>query len=219
MALAMLSGALAATTTPQDPALAPTATALTSNAPVVLEGQSMEALDSKYRLAIGDKLSFRVIEDEEEPRPLFVTDSGDLEVPLLGRVPAVGKTCKQLAMQLKQDLEKEYYHQATVIVAVDVMTRSRGKVYLVGPVRAPGPQEVPSDETLTVSKAILRAGGFADFADRRNVKITRKSKGPGGQDKTVVVDVAEILERGKTERDFALEPGDLIYIPERLVRF
>jgi len=136
---------------------------------------AMDALDDKYHLAIGDRLSYRIVEDEEDPKPLFVTDSGDLEIPLLGRVPAVGRTCKELARALKADLEKEYYYNATVIVAVDVMTRTRGKVYLFGAVRVPGPQEIPSDETFTVSKAILRAGGFTDFADKRKVKSQEKA--------------------------------------------
>jgi len=133
----------------------------------------MDALDSKHTLAIGDVLSFRIVEDDENPKQMVVTDSGDLEVPYIGRFPAENKTCKQLARELKAALEKEYYYQATVIIAVDVMAKSRGKVYLVGPVRMPGPQELPSDEVLTLSKAILRAGGFTDFADRHNVKITR----------------------------------------------
>jgi hypothetical protein len=33
------------------------------------------------------------------------------------------------------------------------------------------------------------------------------------------VDVAEILERGKTEKDLKLEPGDLIFVPSRLINF
>ena len=180
---------------------------------------SMDALDDKHTLAIGDRLSFRIVEDEEEPRPLVVTDSGDLEVPYLGRFPAENRTCKQLARELKAALEKEYYYQATVIIAVDSMARSRGKVYLVGPVRMPGPQELPSDEVLTLSKAILRAGGFTDFADKHNVKITR-SESTGKSDKvTLVVDVGQIFDKGKTEKDVALKPGDLIYIPERMIRF
>ena len=120
---------------------------------------------------------------------------------------------------LKAALEKEYYYQATVIIAVNTMTKSRGKVYLVGPVRMAGPQELPSDEVLTVSKAILRAGGFNDYADQKHVKITRE----GGADKsdkvTLVVDVGQIFDQGKTEKDVPLQSGDLIYIPERLVRF
>src|SRR5579862_2317788 len=40
----------------------------------------MENLDNKHKLAIGDALSFRIVEDLEDPKPLVVTDSGDLEV-------------------------------------------------------------------------------------------------------------------------------------------
>jgi protein involved in polysaccharide export with SLBB domain len=179
----------------------------------------MDALDDKHTLALGDVLSFRIVEDQEDPKQLIVTDSGDLEVPYIGRFSAENKTCRQLARELKAALEKTYYYQATVIIAVDSMAKSRGKVYLVGPVRMPGPQDIPSNEVLTLSKAILRAGGFTDFADRRNVKITRQG-GAGESDKvTLVVDVGQIFDKGKTEKDVALKPGDLIYIPERMVRF
>jgi protein involved in polysaccharide export with SLBB domain len=177
----------------------------------------MSNLDDKYKLAVSDRLSFRIVEDEEEPKPLTVTDSGELEVPYVGRFPATGKTCKQLALELKQALEKDYYYDATVIVAVDVMTKSRGKVYLIGPVHAPGPQDIPSDEVLTLSKAIIRAGGFADFADKAKVKVTRK--GRGGRDQSFIENVGDVLEKGQTESDLPLEPGDLIFVPERLIRF
>ena len=180
---------------------------------------SMDALDDTYRLAIGDRISFRIEEDEEDPRPLIVTDSGDLEVPYIGRYPAAGKTCKELAQALKVELEKNYYYQATVIIAVDLMTKSRGKVYLVGAVRGPGPQDIPSDEVFTVSKAVLRAGGFTDYADKHNVKVTHKGSTPGTADQTVTVDVGKILEKGKTGSDLTLQAGDLIFIPERLLHF
>lgn len=180
---------------------------------------SMDALDDKYKLAIGDRLSFRIVEDEEDPKPLLVTDSGELEVPYIGRFPGANKSCKELARELKAELEKEYYYQATVILAVDVMTRSRGKVYLVGAVRIPGPQDIPSDEVLTVSKAILRAGGCTDFADRRNVQVRRKSATPGTEDEIIHVDLQAILDKGNTATDLPLRPGDVIFVPERLFRF
>jgi len=176
-------------------------------------------LDDKFRLGIGDRLSYRIVEDLEEAKPLVVTDSGDVEIPLIGRVPALEKTCKQLAAEIKSKLEEDYYHTATVILAVDLFNRSRGKVYLVGYVRVPGPQDIPSDETFTVSKALMHAGGFADYADKKHVRITRNGGfgQPGG--KTFDVDVGAVLEEGRAEKDIKLEVGDLIYVPSRLFKF
>jgi len=178
-----------------------------------------DVLDAKYRLAIGDQLSFRIIEDEDDPKELMVTDSGDLQVPYLGRYPAVGKTCKELALALKGELEKTYYRQATVIIAVDAKPRSRGKIYLVGAIRAAGPQDISSDEELTVSRAILRAGSFTEFADQKNVQITRGTGTGSAGKKTFTVNVARVFEKGKTEDDLPLLPGDLIFVPERMIRF
>lgn len=228
LAVALLTGLLilnvadsasAADVVTANPAASNSSPAVSTNkSPTLVAGKS-NVLDDKYRMTIGDQLSFQIIEDEEDPKLLTVTDSGDLQVPYIGRFPAVGKTCKELAAALKIELEKEYYIQATVIVAVDSKPRSRGKIYLVGAIRAPGPQDISSDEQLTVSKAILRAGGFGEFADQKNVRITRGS-GTGPDDKqSFLVNVAHIFEKGKTEEDLVLKPGDLIFIPERMIRF
>ena len=190
-----------------------------SNPPIENAVVGMDLLDDKHPLAIGDQISFRIVEDEEDPKPLTITDSGELEVPYIGRLRVVGKTCKQLAAQLKAELEKEYYYQATVIIAVNVMAKSRGRVYLVGPVHTPGPQEIPSDEVLTLSKAILRAGGFTDFADGKHVKVTRLAKSAGDKDEIFMVNVVKVLEKGSTESDLPLAPGDLVYVPERVIHF
>jgi polysaccharide biosynthesis/export protein len=200
-----------------DPAVRLTAA---TNAPAGQRSTGNETLDDHHRLAIGDRLSFRIKEeDEEEPKALTVTDSGEVEVPYIGRLPAENRTCRQLAHAMKIELEKEYFYQATVVLAVDLMAKSRGRVYLVGPVRVPGPQEIPSDEPLTVSKAILRAGGFGDFADRHNVRLLRKGPAGKAEKGVLVVDVAAILERGRAELDPVLESGDLVLVAERLVRF
>jgi polysaccharide biosynthesis/export protein len=219
---------LGAEVSPNRPAtIGPAASAAPTAAPAANRPlpTSTSELDDKHKLAIGDRLSFRILEDQEDPReplepkPLIVTDSGDLEVPYLGRYPAENKTCKQLAQELKVALEKDYYYQATVIIAVDLMAKSRGKVYIVGPVRIPGPQEIPSDEVLTLSKAIMRAGGFNDFADRKNVKVTRKGSVGESDKKSFIVDVGDILDKGRIERDLTLEPGDIVMVPERAIRF
>jgi protein involved in polysaccharide export with SLBB domain len=143
-----------------------------------------------------------------------VNDNGELEVPYIGLVLAAGKTCREVAYSIKAALEKEYYYHATVILAIDkVSEKARGRVYVYGAFKDQGPQESPSDETYTASKAVIRAGGFGDFADKRKVKVTRKY----GRD--FVVDLKRVIEQGHTEKDVVLEPDDQIYVPQRLVNF
>jgi polysaccharide export outer membrane protein len=179
----------------------------------------LNVLDDKYLLAIGDTLSFKIIEDEDDPKILVVTDSGDLEVPYIGRYSAVGKTCKELAQQLKTELEKEYYLHATVVVSVNSKPKSRGKIYIVGAISSPGPMDISGDETMTVSKAVLRAGGFTTFANGKEVRVTRSSGPHPNDEKAFTVNVTEIFEQGKTGNDRVLQPGDLIFVPERMIRF
>jgi polysaccharide export outer membrane protein len=182
---------------------------------------SMDALDDTYRLGPGDKVSFRVLEDEEPARSLSVMDSGEMEVPLLGRVKVTGLTCKSAAHQIRNVLLKDYYHQASVIIGLDVMgvrSATRGKFYVGGCVRTIGYQNLPVGEVMTVGKAILAAGGFAQYADKRKVKIIRKVSGTGDSE-TKIVDLIEVLEKGKTSKDVVVEADDIITVPERLFNF
>ncbi len=178
----------------------------------------MEVLDDSRKLNIGDRLSYRVVEERKAPVPLFIADSGEIEVPLIGRIQALGKSCKQLANDIKRPLEKEYFYKATVIVGLDFASaRSRGKVYVTGQVHGQGAQEIPADEEFTLSRAILRAGGLADFANKKKVKVIHKTKNGGTE--TQIYDLEEIMDKGRIEKDPALRPDDLIIVPERLINF
>ena len=178
--------------------------------------QSSEPIDPNHKLGRGDRLSFRVVEDRDDKVvPLFVTDSGEVDVPLIGRVRAAGKSTDQLQADIKAQLEREYYYHATVIMGLDNVApkASRGRVYVTGAVRAEGSVELPTDEPMTVSKAITKVGGFKDFANQGAVTIQRK----GGPPKGIRVDVGAI-KKGKIQ-DVTLQPEDLIVVPEKFINF
>jgi protein involved in polysaccharide export with SLBB domain len=177
-----------------------------STTSTVMRTNSMTVLDDKKRLGSN-------VEDRDnESQHLRVNDNGELEVPYIGLVPASGRTCKELAYSVKASLEREYYYHATVIIAVDhVSEKSRGKIYVYGSVKQQGPQEIPADESYTVSKAIIRAGGFGDFANKRKVRVTRKDG------KNYVVDLKRVIEEGRTDEDLVLQPDDQINVPQRLI--
>ena len=188
-----------------------------SSAPLPLPN-TMDGLNDKRPLGIGDKLSFKVVEDERSPWTLVVTDSGEVDVPYVGRVPVGNKTCRQFALYVKRLLEKEYYYQATVIVGLDAAGNqnriaSRGRVYVMGQVRNPGPQEIPANEPYSVGKAILRAGGFGPFANKKKVKLV---KGGKTGSKPVFINCIPILDDGQWDKDVEVSPDDIITVPEKI---
>jgi len=182
----------------------------------------MDKIDNKRALLIGDIINYRVTEDRDPAVSLPINDSGEIEVPLIGRVPAAGKTLRKLADDIKALLEKDYYYHATVLLSMDVMYRARDKVYKVyvsGQVRTPGPQDIPNDEVYTVGKAILRASGFAEFADKRKVKLVRKKSPDSKESITIIVDCTAIFDKGDTSNDPVVQPDDYIIVPQRLINF
>lgn len=173
-------------------------------------------LEDKHKLLPGDRVSFNILEDRTNAIPLLVAESSELDVPYIGRVSVAGMTCKQAADAIKALLEKDYYYKATVIIGLDAMTKVLGKVYVFGPVRNPGAVEIPAGENFTAGKAIIRAGGFGDFANRKKVQIVRNSE-TGKQ--VITVNLERVLVEGKTEEDVPLAPEDYIIVPQRAFNF
>jgi polysaccharide export outer membrane protein len=185
-----------------------------ASAPVA---QATAPLDDSYKLSPGDRVMYQVLEDRDPPQTLTVTDSGDLETPYFGLVHATGKTCRQLADETKALLEKKLYYRATVVIALEVADKTwvAGKVYVTGQVRQPGGFDIRARENLTVSKAILGAGGFSDFSDKKHVRLIRKT---ASGEKPFVINVLEVWE-GHLDQDLAVQPGDLIVVPQRLINY
>lgn len=195
--------------------------ALAQNPPVAAPTNSPAptasyVLDDKHKLVPGDRVSFQIVEDRTNALSLLVAESSELDIPYLGRVNVEGRTCKAAADEIKGLLEKDYYYKATVVIGLDSLSKVLGRVYVFGPVRTPGPVEIPANENFTAGKAILRVGGFGDFANRKAVQVVRKTD---SGNKTMTVNMVNVLEKGKTEEDITLEPEDFIIVPQRAINF
>ena len=211
LGLALLPGARAALGLAGSDPLAPLLGTRTNSTAASPSSLSSYVPDDKYKLRVGDKVSLQILEDRDAPRSLVVADSGELNVPYIGRVKAVDKTSKQLAAEIKVQLEKEYYYRATVIIALDEANKFLGKVYVWGQVKNQGAVDFNINEELTVGNAILKAGGFGDFANRKKVQVIRQANGRDPK-QMFTVDMEAILKQGKTEKDIPLHPNDSVYV-------
>jgi polysaccharide biosynthesis/export protein len=193
---------------------------------------NMDQLDSSYTLKSGDRLSFRIVEERlAQGEVIRVLDSGDILAKHVGPVRAAGRSCRDLAYNVKSLLEKSVFVKATVIIVVDeIYIPQRGgngpgrgnmeesETFTVfGQVLRQGKYELPGDEDVTISQAILRAGGPAQFARMKNVKVMRRL--PNGTTKTILVDVESIMLGGRLDRDIYMRDGDVVIVLEKNVSF
>ena len=173
----------------------------------------MDLLDHERVLEVGDRLVYQVVEEREPSIGVFVNDRGEVDLPLIGGMAARGQTPRDFAFAVKAALEETFFHQATVLVEFQFPTGSRGTVNLAGEINRPGTVPLPVDEILTLSEAILRAGGTRVGADLTNVTVARPDA--SGEPEPMTVDLTDVFERGDMRADLVLQPGDTIVIPRQ----
>ena len=124
------------------------------------------------------------------------------------------------------DLEQDEPYVVTVEVddpaipgAVDlwpddlVVIPSAARVaYVLGQVHRPGAVDVPPNARMTVSMAVANGGSYTKFAATGRVQLLRHD--PSGNVSRIAVDLDAILG-GRIDLDLNLEPGDVVWVPER----
>lgn len=172
----------------------------------------MDLLDDLTALESGDILIYEVLEEKEPPTRLRIDNEGFLNPPLLGKISTSGLTAKQLAYQIKELLEVDYFYRATVLVEKD-LSISNKKVTILGEVNSPGVQPLPADRNLSLSDIILQAGGFSRDADKENIELIRTT--PEGKEERLTIDLSNVFERGERENDITIMANDLIIISRK----
>jgi protein involved in polysaccharide export with SLBB domain len=96
----------------------------------------------------------------------------------------------------------------------------REPVYVLGQVKNQGAVPIPFEYPLTVSKAVALSGGFTPYARHNRVRVRRAVRHAGGAKaqgtEIFTVDVSAFLSGSASAEDFVLEPGDMVYVPERV---
>lgn len=198
------------------PRAIPVESGVANTAPTRLSPPS--ALDRNRKLGVGDQVSLQILEDRTPPVATRVSDTGDLEVPYIGRIQAEGRSVAALTQDIERALEKDYYYEATVRLAIDQVNRdATSKVFVSGEVRSPGAQDFFRGDNLTVGGAVLRAGSFTQWANKRDVRVVRPDGRGGNQ--TFKIDLKSVLEDGQVEKDIELKDGDYIIVRKRLINF
>ena len=148
-----------------------------------------------YTLDSGDRLRIVVFGQDGISNAYIVDAGGNVNMPLIGTVPARGYSTQQLSQMIVERLKQGYVREPHVTVEIDTYR----PFFILGEVTNPG--QYPYVADMTVEKAIAIAGGFAPRASKGDVEITRSA--PGQQFK------------GKVPLTYSMRPGDTVVVKER----
>lgn len=158
----------------------------------------------EYRLRAGDRIDVRVLREEEFSKDKVLIDqSGNVSLPLIGSVPAAGRTQDELAETVRQRLAATFLRDPRVSVMIE--TAAPVTLAVEGDVEDPGVYEIVPGSTLLTALAL--AGSPTDTAKLDEVLIFRTVEGQrlGGR-----FDVAMI--RAGAAADPAVLPGDIVVV-------
>jgi polysaccharide export outer membrane protein len=175
---------------------------------VVSAGPAMtQALvqDSAYKIGPNDILTIFVWKETELSRDVIVMPDGKITYPLIGEITAEGLT----ASELKKAITDKLQNFVTAPEVTVIVKESRSQVvYALGKLTRPGP--IALAPGMTVMQALSAAGGFAEWADTKNILIVRRE---GGKETQLRFNFKEFTAGEKLEQNILLRPGDTLVVP------
>lgn len=156
-------------------------------------------------LGTGDVVEVRVFQEADLSGPYRLAPDGTIDYPLCGKVSLGGMTSSQAADVLTRCLAAGYLKRPQVSVLVREYNSK--KVFVFGEVQKPG--TFPFEERMTIIQAVTLAGGFTKLAAKNQTNVTRLVDGKERKIRVPVEDIGV----GR-EKNFDLEPGDIVFVPE-----
>ena len=163
--------------------------------PIMPQAVAMGPEDTGYSLDSGDKLRVVVFGQEGLSASYSVDTSGGITMPLIGAVPARGRTPAQLQAAIGARLRQGYVREPHVAVEVE----SYRPFFILGEVTLPG--QYPYVANMTVETAVAIAGGYTPRAQKQRLEINRQVNG--------------LTEKQVVSPNYPVRPGDTIKVAER----
>ncbi len=179
-----------------------------------------ESVPQDYELGADDQIALLVPDaDELNSKAFRIGATGDLDLPLIGRVHAAGLTAQQLEVQLTCRLKKFLQHPEIVVAITEFRSQP---VSVLGAVKLPGVHQLQGRKNLY--EVLSLAGGLREDAGS-TVKITRKLRWgriplatakdhESGQFSVASVNVKSVLDASRPEDNIAIKPEDVISVPK-----
>ena len=182
----------------------------TSASAFAAEAPAKSAVTPDYVIGPGDTLEVFVWRNPDLSVTVPVRPDGKISTPLVEDMVAVGKTPSRLARDVETALGV-YVKSPQVNIIVTIPASAFSQVKVIGQVLHP--QAVPYRQGMTVIDAVLAVGGLTQFAAGNRARVVRNVNGKPQEFK---IKLAAILNNGDMSQNMALQPGDVVVVPETL---
>lgn len=159
-----------------------------------------------YQIGIGDVLEIVTWKEIDFSRTsILVRLDGKISFPLLDDVQAAGQTPVQLKKNIEAKL-KEFVSSPSVTVTITNAASQR--FYVLGEVVNTG--EYPIVKDLSVLQAFALAGGFTEWASKKEIILFRREN---GKEKVIRINYKDIIKDKDFSQNVTIKADDTIIVP------
>jgi len=173
--------------------------------------QPAEAPAADYLIGPGDSLQIFVFGQPELSVTVPVRPDGRVSTPLIEDLQAVGKTPTQLAREMEQILSEFIRTPKVNVIPKEFVGTFANQIRVLG--QATQPQALPFRDKMTLLDVMTEVGGLTRFAAGNRARVVRTVN---GETKEIRVRLQDLLNRGKMKENMAMQPGDVVIIPEAI---
>jgi len=179
---------------------------LTYTASSVFAGEASKSGEKQYKIGSGDILDITTWKEPDFSREeILVRIDGKISFPLLDDVQAGGLTPLELKKGIQAKLKGFI---SNPVVTVTVRSPASKRIYILGEVVNTG--EYPLVKNLTVLQAFALAGGFTEWASKKEIILFRQEN---GKKKMIRINYKDISKGKDFSQNVMLKADDTIIVP------
>lgn len=162
-----------------------------------------------YLIGPGDSLLITVWREADLSTAATVRPDGRISIPLVEDVMAAGKTPPDLADAIAERLSQYLQNPKVTVTVASGLGDLSQQIRIVGDTAQPS--AIPYRSGMTLLDAVIATGGLSRQADGNGTVVVRQTD---GLTREIPVRLADLVRQGDASANIALQPGDVIVIPE-----
>ena len=174
-----------------------------------LEPAAAPLAASDYIIGAGDVVNINVWRNPEVSQSVPVRPDGKITTPLVEDLQAAGKTSTELARDVEKALDKYIQQPVVTVIVTSFVGPYTQQIRVIG--QAAKPQALPYRQGMSLMDVLIAVGGITDFAAGNKASIIRTVN---GNQQKLAVRLQDLLRDGDISANVAVQPGDVLVIPE-----